>query len=78
MKKISTLIIIAIIALGNFYLINAQPRIAVLPFKNLDGKLEYNEWCFNLQDSLAKSLKLKDLNESLYNRFWWFGCLKVY
>lgn len=68
MKKISTIkisIIITVVFILGFNLF-AQTRIAVLPFKNLDGKLEYNEWCFNLQDSLAKSLRSKDINENQY------------
>ncbi len=34
----------------------AQNRIAVLPFKNMDGKMDYNIWCYELQDSLEKKL----------------------
>lgn len=61
MTKISTLVITAIVLLNiNIF---AQQRLAVLPFVNLNGDLNYNEWCFNLQDSLAKSLKNTDLDE---------------
>ena len=38
----------------------AQTRIAVLPFQNMDGKLERNIWCYKLQDSLTNALKAKD------------------
>lgn len=42
-----------------FFTINssfAQIRIAIIPFTNMDGNVQYNEWCFNLQDSLMKEL----------------------
>jgi hypothetical protein len=44
----------------------SQTRIAVLPFKNMDGLLEYNIWCYNLQDSLAKHLRTHDPEEKKY------------
>jgi TolB-like protein len=44
----------------------AQTRIAVLPFKNMDGQLEYNIWCYNLQDSLAKHLRTHDPEEKKF------------
>lgn len=63
MKKIYILIAVVIaFVLGNFSLV-AQQRLAVLPFKNLDGNLDYNIWCYNLQDSLSKSLKNTDPDE---------------
>ncbi len=34
----------------------SQTRIAVIPFNNMDGNVQYNEWCYNLQDSLMKEL----------------------
>lgn len=63
MKKIYILIaVVFAIMMSNLMLI-AQQRLAVLPFKNLDGNLDYNIWCFNLQDSLSKSLKNTDPDE---------------
>jgi len=35
-------------------LAEAQLRVAVLPFQNMDGKMEYNAWCYRLQDSVSK------------------------
>jgi hypothetical protein len=46
--------------------LNAQIRIAVLPFENSDGRMEFNVWCYQLQDSLAKSLLEKDPQEQYY------------
>ncbi len=43
-----------------------QVRVAVLPFENADGRMEYNIWCYNIQDSLAKFLKSKDPEEFNY------------
>ncbi len=37
--------------------VNAQVRIAVLPFQNLHGLVDYNELCYTLADSLAKALQ---------------------
>lgn len=63
MKKIYILIAVVVaVMLSNFGLV-AQQRLAVLPFKNLDGNLDYNIWCFNLQDSLSKSLRNTDPDE---------------
>jgi TolB-like protein len=38
----------------------AQTRIAVLPFQNMDGKMELNIWSYNLQDSLKSALHQLD------------------
>ncbi len=66
MKKCSTLIFvlsfIMLIATNTY----AQNRIAVLPFQNMDGKFEYNEWCYSLQDSLFKVLVAADSDEANY------------
>lgn len=34
----------------------AQTRIAVLPFRNTHGSMEYNERCYQLADSIASQL----------------------
>jgi hypothetical protein len=44
----------------------AQTRIAVLPFKNMDGQLEQNIWCYNLQDSISKHFRSHDPEEKKY------------
>lgn len=66
MKKISTLFIVVAIFFATANLAISQNRIAVLPFQNMDGKFEYNEWCFTLQDSLSSALHLADLEEVNY------------
>jgi TolB-like protein len=33
-----------------------QTRIAVLPFRNMDGDLRYNLWCYRFADSVAAFL----------------------
>jgi len=43
-----------------------QVRIAVLPFENADGRMEYNVWSYKLQDSLIKYLKELDPDELNY------------
>ncbi len=44
----------------------AQTRIAVLPFQNMDGLLDYNIYSYKLQDSLFKALKALDPDEKYY------------
>jgi TolB-like protein len=46
--------------------LTAQIRVAVLPFENADGKMDYNVWSYKLQDSLAKSLQERDTKEEFY------------
>lgn len=38
----------------------AQVRVAVLPFQNMDGKIDKNIICYDLQDSVYKILLTKD------------------
>lgn len=45
----------------------SQTRIAFLPFTNMDGDAKYNIWCYNLQDSLAKEMALKDGDGKMYS-----------
>lgn len=66
MKKISTLLIVLAAIVFTSNTVFAQNRIAVLPFQNMDGKFEYNEWCFSLQDSLSSALHLSDFEETNY------------
>lgn len=44
----------------------SQIRIAVLPFQNMDGKIEKNIHCYSMQDSVFKALKLKDPEGKFY------------
>ncbi len=66
MKKISTLFVLMVIFLMTLNAAISQNRIAVLPFQNMDGKFEYNQWCYSLQDTLSKALLQADQNEQNY------------
>jgi len=60
-------IIILIIAFGYSQSLFSDPiRIAVLPFENMDGKIDANVWCYDLQDSVYKALKAADPNGEHY------------
>lgn len=41
----------------------AQPKVVVLPFQNMDGKMELNTICYEMQDSVFKAFQQKDPNE---------------
>ena len=44
----------------------SQIKIAVLPFQNMDGLLDYNVYSYKLQDSLYKALKALDPDGKYY------------
>lgn len=67
MKKILYFFIIMFVAGTSITNVMAQQRLAVLPFKNLDGNLDYNEWCYNIQDSLSKSMRNSDPEEKRFH-----------
>ncbi|MFW6232965.1 MAG: hypothetical protein ACOC4D_02915, partial [Bacteroidota bacterium] len=65
MKKIIAFVIITMAVA--FTAANAQQlRIAVLPFDNSDGNMDYNIWSYKLQDSLYKELSIGDPDELNY------------
>ncbi len=45
----------------------AQLRVIVLPFRNMDGKIDYNLWQYELSDSLRTVLHEMDPNEEHYH-----------
>lgn len=57
------MLLILFLSVGTIF---SQTRIAVLPFQNMDGPLEYSKWCFQLQDSVAKLLKQQDPDENYF------------
>lgn len=61
MKKLFLSILIAFSSalVGNSEL-NAQTRIAFLPFENMDGNMQLNVWCYDLRDSLMNSIQALD------------------
>ena len=64
MKKYIFIAVIAFV-LGSGFAI-AQQRIAVLPFRNMDGNLALNTWCGKLSDSVAAGLRLHDTAGKYY------------
>lgn len=62
MRKLAYLILIIVFTAAAY----SKDKIAVLPFSNFDGKLEYSVWCYDLQDSLYKAMKEADPNGELY------------
>lgn len=46
---------------------SAQLRVVVLPFRNMDGKIDYNLWQYELADSLRNTLLAMDPNEEQYH-----------
>lgn len=45
----------------------AQQRVIVLPFRNMDGKIDYNLWQYELADSLRTLLLEMDPKEEHYH-----------
>jgi TolB-like protein len=66
MKKRSTLFVLLAIVIVLVTNAQAQNRIAVLPFQNMDGKFEFNQWCYSLQDTLSKALVAADPEQLNY------------
>ncbi len=63
MKKLTTLFIFFIL-LGSISF--GQVKIAVLPFQNMDGLLDYNIYSYKLQDSVFKALQALDPDEKYF------------
>ncbi len=38
----------------------SQPKVVVLPFQNMDGNMELNTICYEMQDSVFKAFEQKD------------------
>lgn len=66
MKNLTRFLLLVFVAMSSFSVLKSQDRIAVLPFENLDGKLDLNVWSYRLQDSLASELRKSDPNEYNY------------
>ena len=64
MKKYILLFVVTIIVGSG--LASAQERIAVLPFRNMDGNLALNHWCAKFSDSVAAGLRLRDSSSKHY------------
>lgn len=66
MKVLSKIILLVIISVLITYQSNAFLRIAVLPFKNIDGNEEFNKWSVELQERLAAEIVNGDPEEYNY------------
>ncbi|MCS7170477.1 MAG: hypothetical protein NZ949_07630, partial [Candidatus Kapabacteria bacterium] len=44
----------------------SQVRLAILPFRNMDGDLRYNLWCYRFADSVAMLLMQADTVQRCY------------
>lgn len=66
MRKAILILAAIFISVGSSANAYSQLRIAVLPFVNLDGRLDLNVWSYNLQDSLAKEFMKGDPEEFNY------------
>lgn len=58
--KIYKLLCVAAAAIFSTAVAQAQTRVAVLPFQNMDGNIKYNVWSDRLADSVNSLLNLKD------------------
>ncbi len=63
MKKLFAILMIIFVAFG-CYKLSAQERYAVLPFQNMEGKINLNVWSYKLQDSLQKAIYALDPEEN--------------
>lgn len=64
MKKFIFLIVVSIAVCTGYA--SSQERIAVLPFRNMDGNLALNHWCAKFSDSVAAGLRLRDTASKYY------------
>ena len=63
MKKIILVLCLLIASTPLF----SQTRVAVLPFQNMDGNIDYNILCYDLQESLTTALiEADDSGEDYY------------
>jgi TolB-like protein len=52
MKKLLLLIVFAVATMS----LQSQTRIAILPFQNMDGNIDYNILCYDLQEALTNAI----------------------
>jgi len=61
-----TLFAVIIVAMLAIVASNAQVRVAVLPFRNMDHDIKYNVWCLEFADSLRSALLSADPTGASY------------
>lgn len=66
MKRLLTLVLVVIITGFAVITAEAQVRVAVLPFRNMDHDVQYNLWCIELADSLRNALIAADPSSTTY------------
>lgn len=67
MKYISKLFFVSLFFLTIYALpANAQIRIAVMPFQNMDGNSAFDHWCTDIRDSLQTEIMSGDPEEYNY------------
>jgi len=61
MKEFNSVLFAAFFGLILFPLIAvSQPKVVVLPFQNMDGHMDLNTICYDMQDSVFKAFEQKD------------------
>lgn len=59
-------VILAAVFLAASAMAFAQTRVAVLPFRNMDGNIKYNVWTMELADSLRTALNNVDPTQTAF------------
>lgn len=65
MRMLRPLLIAGILAMSTLA-VHAQSRVAVLPFRNMDGNIKYNVWTMQLADSLRTALNNVDAAQTAF------------
>jgi TolB-like protein len=61
MKNFKSLLSVVIFGIILFPIIAlSQPKVVVLPFQNMDGHMDLNTICYEMQDSVFKAFEQKD------------------
>jgi hypothetical protein len=63
MKLIISLLIVTVVTTSTAW---SQIRVVVLPFRNMDGEINLNEWCYSLADSLRTKLLEINPNQKVF------------
>jgi hypothetical protein len=63
--KMFTKFLFVIVFLAGSFQIFSQIRVAVLPFRNMDGNMQFNKYCYKLQEELTAAFIEKDKDAKL-------------
>jgi TolB-like protein len=61
-----SLLLVLFVAAGVCSTLVAQTRVAVLPFRNTNGYMEYNERCYQIADSVSLALQKQEKEHSSF------------